>query len=96
MIFGKGVVHMITSLGTYIRRGQRLVRRWIFDPKLRAAAKALGWTICGFALSAASLGNSPHPLPLALLCAGLTGWPALAVAAGSCLGYWLFWGLAGI
>ena len=96
MIFGKGVVHMITSLGTYIRRGQRLVRRWIFDPKLRAAAKALGWTICGFALSAASLGNSPHPLPLALLCAGLTGWPALAVATGSCLGYWLFWGLAGV
>ena len=87
---------MIVSLGTYIRRGQRLVRRWVCDPKLRATARALGWTACGFMLSAASLGNAPQPLPLALLCAGVAGWPALAVALGSALGYWLFWGTAGV
>lgn len=87
---------MIVSLGTYIRRGQRLVRRWVCDPKLRATARALGWTACGFMLSAASLGNAPQPLPLALLCAGAAGWPALAVALGSALGYWLFWGTAGV
>ena len=86
---------MIMSLGTYVRRGQRLVRRCFCDPKLRAALRALGWTACGFVLSAASLGNSPLPLPLALLCAGVTGWPTLAVGTGSVLGYWLFWGAPG-
>ena len=95
MTFAKGVVHMITSLGTYVRRGQRMVRRWVCDPTLRAALRGLGWTACGFALSAASLGNSPQPLPLALLCAGVAGWPALGVAAGSILGYWIFWGTMG-
>ena len=87
---------MIMSLGTYIRRGQRLIRRWICDPKLRAAARALGWTACGFVLSAASLGNAPQPLPLALLCAGVAGWPAFAVALGGAAGYWLFWGTVGV
>ena len=87
---------MITSLGTYVRRGQRLVRRWIYDPALRSVARAVGWTICGFVLSAASLGNAPQPLPLALLCAGVSGWPALGVVMGSCLGYWLLWGAAGV
>ena len=95
MTFSKGVVHMIMSLGTYVRRGRRLVRRWVYDPGLRTAARAIGWTLCGFILSAASLGNAPQPLPLALLCAGLTGWPAMAVALGSIPGYWLLWGAAG-
>lgn len=87
---------MMMSLGTYVRRGQRFFRRWIGDPKLRAAAKGVGMTLAGFILSAASLGNSPQPLPLALLCAGVTGWPALLVALGSAVGYWLLWGAAGV
>lgn len=87
---------MITSLGTYVRRGQRFVRRWTSDPKLRSTIKSLCFFLAGFSLSAASLGNAAQPLPLALLCAGLTGWPAMLVALGSTAGYYLLWGNAGI
>ena len=86
---------MMMSIGSYVRQGQRFLRRWTSDPKLRAAAKGIGYLLCGLLLSAASLGNSPQPLPLGLLCAGLAGWPSLLVAAGSCLGYYLFWSAAG-
>ena len=86
---------MIMSLGTYVRRGQRFIRRWISDPKLRTVAKSIGCVLCGFTLSAASLGSAPQPLPLALLCAGLSGWPSLPLTLGSLLGYQLLWGAAG-
>lgn len=86
---------MMMSIGTYVRRGQRFLRRWTSDPKLRSAAKGIGYLLCGLILSAASLGNSPQPLPLGLLCAGLAGWPSLLVALGGSLGYYLFWGTAG-
>ena len=86
---------MMMSIGSYVRRGQRFLRRWTSDPKLRTAAKGIGYLLCGLLLSAASLGNSPQPLPLGLLCAGLAGWPSLLVALGSGLGYHLFWGAAG-
>ncbi len=86
---------MMTSIGTYVRRGQRFVRRWTSDPKLRTTAKGIGYVLCGFVLSAASLANSPLPLPLAALCAGLTGWPSLLTALGSVAGFWLLWGTAG-
>ena len=86
---------MMMSLGTYVRRGQRFIRRWVSDPKLRTAAKGIGYTLCGFILSAASLGNAPQPLPLALLCSGLTLWPSALVALGSTIGYYVLWGAAG-
>lgn len=86
---------MMMSIGTYVRRGQRFLRRWTSDPKLRTAAKGTGYLLCGLLLSAASLGNAPQPLPLGLLCAGLAGWPSLLVAMGSSLGYFLYWGTAG-
>ena len=86
---------MMMSIGTYVRRGQRFLRRWTSDPKLRSTAKGIGYFLCGLIFSAASLAHSPQPLSLALLCAGLAGWPSLLVALGSALGYYLFWGAAG-
>ncbi|MBQ7416009.1 MAG: SpoIIE family protein phosphatase [Oscillospiraceae bacterium] len=86
---------MIMSIGTYVRRGRRFIRRWTSDPKLRAVVKGAGFMLCGFVLSAASLGNSPQPLSLAFLCAGLGLWQSLLVALGSTVGYYLLWGVAG-
>lgn len=93
--FWKGVVLMIMSIGSYVRRGQRFLRRWTADPRLRTAAKGAGYLLLGLLLSAASLGNCPQPLVPALLAAGMSGWPSLLVAAGGAWGYWLFWGNAG-
>ena len=86
---------MITSLGTYVRRSQRFIRRWVCDPSLRSAAKGIGYLVSGFVLSAASLAHHCLPLPLALLCAGICGWPAVLVALGGSCGYYLLWGTAG-
>lgn len=83
------------SIGSYVRQGQRLLRRWISDPRLRAVAEGSLYTLCGLLLSAASLGNAPLPLPLGALCAGLGGWPSLLLCLGSALGYRLFWGSVG-
>jgi len=86
---------MMTSIGSYVRRGQRILRRLVWDPRLRLMTKGLGFLLCGLLLSAASLGNCPLPLPLGALCAGLGGWPSVLIGAGSGLGYWLYWGEAG-
>ena len=86
---------MMMPMGSYVRRGKRLLRKATAQPRLRSWAEKTGYFLCGFLLSAASLGNSPQPLPLALLCAGITGVPGLLTAAGGCLGYWVFWDGAG-
>lgn len=86
---------MMMSIGGYVRRGQRLLRRVCLNPRLRAAAESLLYWLCGLVLSAASLGHTPLPLPLAALCAGLGSWPSLLVAMGGAMGYHLFWGSAG-
>lgn len=86
---------MMISIGSYVRRGQRLVRRWISDSRLRAGAEGAGYILCGLILSAASLANVPLPLPLSVLCAGVGGWPSLLLSLGSVIGYRLFWGAAG-
>ena len=86
---------MIMSIGSYVRRGQRFLRRWTADPRIRTAAKGIGYMLWGLILSAASLDNCPQPLVLAVLAAGVTGWPSLLIAAGGFWGYWLFWGAAG-
>ena len=86
---------MMMSIGTYVRRGQRIARRLVWNPKLRTAFKCTGFFLCGLVFSAASLANFPLPLTLCLLCAGTGGWPALMMGLGGGLGYWLFWGNAG-
>lgn len=85
---------MMVSLGIYVRRGQRRLKRWVADPRLRAALQCSAYLLSGFALSAASLSSRPQPLALGLICAS-SGWPALLLAAGSMMGYLIFWGQAG-
>ena len=85
---------MMVSLGLYMRRWQRLFRRWMLDPKLHALAQAAGYMLAGFLFSAASLSSHPMPLVLGLVSA-LSGWPAVLLALGGAGGYMVFWGAAG-
>ena len=76
---------MLVSLGIYVRRGQRILKRWLLDPRLHALAQSAGYVLSGFALSAASLGNRFQPITLGLLCAS-SGWPSVLLAVGSLIG----------
>lgn len=87
---------MMMSIGSYVRRGQRLARRAWADSRLRGVLSCLGYCLWGLVLSAAGVGNFPVPLALGMLCAGLGSWPSLLVALGGALGYPLFWGSAGL
>lgn len=92
---GKAVVRMMTSMQTYVRQGRHILRRFTLDPRLRALARGGGLFLLGFCLSAASLAHTPQPFVLGLVCAA-SGLPAVLIALGGGLGYWLFWGSAGI
>ena len=83
-------------ISSYMRRGQRFVRRWTSHPRMRRAVKGGGCFLGGFLLSAASLGHTPQPLPLAALCGGFSGLNGVLLALGSGLGYRVFWGNAGV
>ena len=85
---------MMLTLGVYVRRGQRTLRRWMADPKIHTLMQCAAYLLAGFLLSAASLANFCQPLALGALCA-LSGWPALLLAAGGMGGYLLFWSAAG-
>ena len=85
---------MIVSLQSYVRRGQHLFRRWALDPRCHSMFRIAMYTLAGFCLSAASLGNCCLPLSMALVCAS-SGWGAVLAAAGGVLGYLAFWGSAG-
>ena len=85
---------MMVSLGLYMRRSQRFLRRWMLDPRLHTLAQAVGYLLVGFLSGAASLGNVPQPLTLGLLCA-MHGFPAVLLAVGGVCGYLVFWGIAG-
>ena len=84
----------MVTFGIYLRRWQRTLRRWILDPRVHTAAQAVGWTLAGMLLSAASLRNTALPVTVSLLIT-LNGWPAVLLAAGGMGGYLLFWGAAG-
>ena len=73
-----------------------MLRRFTTQSRLHSYAVKLGYGLGGLVLSAASLGNTPQPLPLCALCAGISGVPGLLLAAGGCLGYRIFWGAAGL
>lgn len=85
---------MMLTLGVYVRRGQRTLRRWVADPKIHTLLQCAAYLLAGFLLSAASLVNFCQPLALGALCA-LTGWPAFLLASGGMAGYLVFWGAAG-
>ena len=85
---------MMVTLGIYMRRSQRLLRRWASDPRIHAFLQAGGYLLAGFLGSAASLSHRLQPVALGFLCAQ-TGWPAVLTAIGSAVGYLLFWGNQG-
>ncbi len=82
-------------LGTYVRRWQRAMRRAMADERLRVGLKAGCVAMLGLCLSAASLGNLPQPISMAVLCAGLPGWLPIPFVMGGAAGYGIFWGSAG-
>ena len=88
-------VQMMVSMETYLRRGQRQLKRWAMDPGVQTVGRLVAYCGSGFLFSAASLGNAAQPLSMGLICA-VTGWRALVIALGSMLGYRVFWGDAGV
>ncbi len=89
---------MMTTLNSYMRRGQHTLRRLWLDPRVHTVARYAGWFLAGLAFSAASLRHSPLPLAMGLVLA-LPGWSAFWSALGGCGGYLLFWqahGLQGV
>ncbi len=83
-------------LGGPVHRWRRMVRRWLADAQIRRMLLVAGSFLAGLCLSAASLGNAPQPFCLSVLCMGLPGWLPLPFALASSLGYWIFWGQAGL
>lgn len=86
---------MMVALGIYVRRWQRMLKRWLMDPRVHAGAQICAYLSGGLFAAAASLGSHAQPLALGLLCT-VSGWPAVLVAAGGMAGYAIFWGAAGI
>lgn len=76
--------------------GQTLLRWEAATPAVRRYLELGAGFLGGFCLSAASLGGGAQPFALAVLCAGLPGWLPMAFALGGGLGYWWFWGQAGL
>ena len=85
---------MMTTIETYVRRGQGSLRKWVAIPGFRLGSKLGICFLAGMVLSAASLANVPQTLTLGLVCT-LSGWMAMAAALGGAVGYLLFWGNAG-
>ena len=88
------VVQMMVTIGVYMRRWQRMVRRWAADPKVHMLLQGGGYLLAGFLSGAASLVHYLQPLTLGLVCAQ-SGWPAVLVATGGAVGYAVFWGNIG-
>lgn len=86
---------MMTAIRSYARQGQHVLRRWFLDPRIHKTAQILLYLLRGFLISGASLGQYAQPLALALVCAG-ERWTAALTALGSGLGYYVFWGKAGL
>lgn len=85
---------MMTAVEGWLHRGRRKLLRFAARPGIRALAEGAAWGGGGFLMSAASLANSPLPLPLGVI-AGAEGWKRVVSALGSALGYRFFWGAAG-
>lgn len=86
---------MMLAMENYLRQGQRELRRLALDPKVQLGVRTAAYGTGGLLLSAASLGGFAQPIAMGAVC-GLTGWRALVLGLGAMLGYWVFWGLAGI
>ena len=87
---------MMVTTKPFARQVQIFVQRWDTREDWKKAAKNGLFALCGFFLSAASLGNYCQCFPLALLLCAPPGWPVLLTAAGAAVGYPVFWGMAGL
>lgn len=96
MTYTKGVVLMLMPIGTYVRRGQKILHHLWSDPRVHRGLRLGLWALGGFLLSAASLAHGPLPLVLSLLCAGVGAQQAVMLCLGGILGYPIFWGSAGM
>ena len=85
---------MMVTIETYARRWRATAKKLATDPRMRILGSVAAHFFGGMLVSAASLARHCQPLALGLLCA-YTGWRAVALAAGACAGYLLFWGTAG-
>lgn len=79
---------------TYLLRGKRQLGRWLSVPWFRALSIHLCYGIGGFLLSGAAVWGTMQPIAMGLA-AGSRGLSSCAAAAGSLLGYRLFWGRDG-
>lgn len=83
------------TISSYIRRGQHSLKALALDPRIHNGSRAVTQVLSGLVLSAAGLGGAPQSIALGLICAS-AGMQALLVSVGSAVGYWLFWGNAGL
>lgn len=79
-----------------VRRWRRWFGRQLADPAIRLPLELAAGFLGGFCLSAAGLRGFCQPFCLGAICGGLPGWIAAGFAVGGGLGYWAFWGQAGI
>lgn len=86
---------MMVSVETVLLRGKRRINKWLAVPWVRMMGFGAMFVGGGFLLSGASLWGEMQPLVLGLIY-GAPGWPGALAAAGSILGYPLFWGLEGL
>lgn len=81
---------------TELQQWRRWADRQMTDPGIILFVELAVGFLAGFMLGAAGLGNVMQPFSLAVLCAGLPGWLPMSFAIGGSLGYWAFWGQAGV
>ena len=85
---------MIASINSCIHQGRKILYRLQTDTRLHTTLRIISHLLSGFFLTASSLGNLPQCFALGLVCAS-SGWPAVLIALGGCIGYPVFWGIAG-
>ena len=86
---------MLTDIRSYARQSRYLLRKWASDPAVHKGMRITQCLLTGFLLSAAGLGQYMQPLAMGPVLAA-DPWCAVLTALGGSLGYWVFWGNAGL
>lgn len=86
---------MMTAIRSFTLQGSHRLRRVLSDHRVHTALHITKYLLRGLVMSAASLGQYAQPLSLCLVFSG-DRWNAVLTALGAALGYWLFWGNAGL
>ena len=87
-------LHMMTTIQGVTGKLKRQFVKAYTDPRVQLYGRAAVYFLGGLGLSAASLYHYPMPIALGLVC-GCSSTAAILAAAGSAIGYLLFWGNAG-